>query len=69
MPVRVKKLIGILILVPLVLFYAVFATAIASLYLGQASGLVHLLYFLFTGFIWLLPAMAIVRWMEREPRA
>ncbi|MFD2236003.1 DUF2842 domain-containing protein [Aureimonas populi] len=68
MPVRMKKLIGTIVLVLLVMIYAIFATAVASLYLGEASGLVHLLYFLFTGLIWIVPAMVLIRWMEREPK-
>ena len=68
MPVRIKKLIGTVILILLVSVYAVFATAIASLYLGNASGWVHLAYFLFTGLLWVLPAMWVIKWMETAPR-
>lgn len=68
MPVRLKKLIGTFVLLVLVIVYAVFATAYASLYLGDAPGYVHLLYFLFTGLIWVVPAIFLIRWMEREPR-
>ncbi len=68
MPVRLKKLIGIVVLLLLVVVYAVFATAYASLYLGNSSGWVHLLYFLFSGLLWIVPAMFVIRWMEREPR-
>lgn len=68
MPVRLKKLIGVVILLALVIVYAVFATAYASLYLGDAPGYVHLLYFLVTGLLWVVPAMFVIRWMEREPR-
>ena len=67
MPVRVKKLIGTIVLILLVTIYAVFATAFASLYLKQSSGWVHLLYFLVTGLLWVIPAMFLIRWMEREP--
>lgn len=67
MPVRVKKLIGTIVLFLLVVIYAVLATAVASLYLGQSSGWVHLLYFLLTGLLWVVPAMFLIRWMEREP--
>ena len=68
MPVRLKKLIGVVVLLALVVVYAVFATAYASLHLADASGIVHLLYFLITGLFWIVPAMFVIRWMEREPR-
>lgn len=67
MPVRLKKLLGVVILLVLVVVYAVFATAFASLHLADAPGIVHLLYFLVTGLLWIVPAMWLIRWMEREP--
>ncbi|WP_182421935.1 DUF2842 domain-containing protein [Aureimonas sp. ME7] len=69
MPVRLKKLIGAVILLFLVIAYAVLATAYASLRLGQSPGYVHLLYFLLTGLLWIVPAMFVIRWMEREPKS
>ncbi len=69
MSVRVKKLIGLFVLLALVFFYAVFATAFASAYLADAGGLVHLLYFVTTGLLWIVPAALLIRWMEREPGA
>ncbi|MBB2970490.1 hypothetical protein FHU14_000968 [Mesorhizobium sp. RMAD-H1] len=68
MPVRLKKLIGTFLLVALVSIYALLATIIAVAHLGQSSGWVHLLYFLFTGVLWVLPAMWIIWWMEKPPR-
>lgn len=69
MPVRLKKFIGTIILIVLVCVYAVIATAVATLYLGQSSGWVHLAYFFFTGLLWVLPAMLVIKWMESGPRA
>lgn len=68
MPIRTKKLIGVFLLLALVLLYAVFATAFASAYLGNASGVVHLVYFFVTGLMWVVPAALLIRWMERAPR-
>ncbi len=65
MPQSLRKLIGTVALVALVVLYALIATAIASARLADAPGWVHLLYFLFTGVLWVLPAMAIVSWMLR----
>lgn len=69
MSVRTKKLIGVFVLLALVLVYAVFATAFASAYLGESGGFVHLVYFLTTGLLWVVPAAILIRWMEREPGA
>ncbi|MBB3934719.1 DUF2842 domain-containing protein [Aureimonas phyllosphaerae] len=69
MPVRLKKLIGVVILLALVVIYAVVATAFASLRLADAPGWVHLLYFLITGLFWIVPAMFVISWMQREPKA
>lgn len=63
MPLRLKKLIGMLLLVTLVIIYALVATSIASATLGSASGWVHLAYFGLSGLLWILPAMLIIRWM------
>lgn len=63
MPVRLRKLIGTVLLVTLVVVYALLATAFATARLGESGPLVHLLYFLLTGLLWILPAMAIIKWM------
>ena len=68
MNVRIKKLVGTVIMIVLVVVYAIFATAFASLYLGGASGWVHLAYFLVTGLLWVLPAMVVIKWMETAPK-
>lgn len=63
MPLRLKKLVGMILLVCLVLIYAILATSIASAYLGASSGWVHLAYFGLSGLLWILPAMLIIKWM------
>ena len=63
MPVRVKKLIGTVLLVLLVVVYAMVATIVAVAQLAESGPLVHLAYFFLTGLLWVLPAMLIVRWM------
>ncbi len=67
MPLRLKKLIGTILLVLLVVIYALLATAFATAKLGNAGALVHLAYFLVTGLLWILPAMAIIKWMVGPP--
>lgn len=69
MPVRIKKLIGSIIIVTLALCYAVIATTVASARLADASGWVHLLYFLVTGLFWVVPAIFLISWMTRPGKA
>lgn len=70
MPIRLKKLIGTVLLVALVIIYALLATMIAVAQLAESGPLVHLAFFLFSGLLWVLPAMAIIKWMmvEKRPR-
>ncbi|MCP4314834.1 MAG: DUF2842 domain-containing protein [Hyphomicrobiales bacterium] len=68
MPVRLRKLIGTFILVALVVLYALVATTVAAYRLAEAPWWVHLLYFFLTGLLWVLPAMWIIRWMEKPQR-
>lgn len=68
MPVRLKKLIGTVLLVMLVCVYAIVATIVAVAQLAESGMLVHLSYFFFTGILWVLPAMLIIKWMATPPR-
>ncbi|MCO5058892.1 MAG: DUF2842 domain-containing protein [Rhizobiaceae bacterium] len=65
---RLRSFIGMLALVTLVILYALVAMAVAVNRLGESGPLVHLAYFLGTGLLWVLPAMAIVKWMVRPAR-
>ena len=68
MPVRLRKFIGTILLIVLVVIYALIATTVASARLGQSSWLVHLAYFAISGLLWILPAMVLIKWMA-GPRA
>ncbi len=63
MPMRVKKLIGTVVLIVLVIVYALIATLFAVANLGQSSPVVHLLFFAISGLLWILPAMVVIKWM------
>jgi hypothetical protein len=69
MPVRLKKLIGTVLLVALVIVYAIVATIVAVAQLSESGPLVHLAFFLIGGFVWVLPAMLIIKWMAGPPQA
>ena len=68
MPYRLKKFIGMLILVTLVVLYALIATTVASYRLAESPWYIHLAFFAISGVIWVLPAMAVISWMERKPK-
>jgi len=68
MPIRLKKLIGTVLLVALVIVYALVATIVAVAQLSQSGPFAHFLFFLFSGILWVLPAMGIIKWLILEPR-
>ena len=63
MPIRLKKFIGMILLVSLVVIYAIVAVMIASAQLAESHWSVHLAYFAFSGLLWVVPAMVIIKWM------
>ncbi|WP_457936457.1 DUF2842 domain-containing protein [Mesorhizobium sp. 10J20-29] len=68
MPIRLKKLIGTILLIVLVILYALIATTVAVARLSESGPLVHLAFFFFTGILWILPAMGIIKWLILPPR-
>ena len=68
MPPRLRSFIGTILIIFLVIIYALVATTIATLTLANYPWWVHLLYFLFSGLLWILPAMLIIKWMAGPPR-
>lgn len=69
MPIRLRKLIGSILLVALVVIYALVASAVAVARLGDAGAWAHLAFFFFSGLLWVLPAMWIVSWMSKPGRS
>jgi hypothetical protein len=69
MPIRLKKLIGTILLIVLVITYALVATTVAVARLAESGPLVHFAFFLFSGLLWIVPAMGIIKWLlvERKP--
>jgi len=63
MPIRLKSFIGSILLVALVIVYALVATMVAVAQLSQSGPLTHLAFFFFSGLLWVLPAMGIIKWM------
>jgi hypothetical protein len=65
MPIRLRKLIGAVVLIVLVVTWALVAMALAQSPLVKANGLVEVIYYVVAGLGWVLPAMPLVRWMSR----
>lgn len=65
MPVRLRKLIGTLLLIALVIVYALVATTVAATQLAESGPWIHLAFFLLGGLVWILPAMLIIKWMVK----
>ncbi|WP_176083950.1 DUF2842 domain-containing protein [Martelella sp. HB161492] len=63
MPVRLRKFVGTILIILLVIVYALAATLIATHMLGDKAWWVALLYFALSGLLWILPAMVIIKWM------
>jgi cobalamin biosynthesis protein CobD/CbiB len=63
MPQKLRSFIGTILIICLVLIYALLATTIATLTLATYPWWVHLFYFMFSGLLWILPAMLIIKWM------
>lgn len=66
-PVRLRKFIGTIVIVTLVIVYALTATMLATLVLDNRPWWAALVYFIVTGLLWIIPAMAIIKWMAGPP--
>lgn len=68
MPIRLKKLLGTVLLIILVIVYALVATTVAVAQLSESGPLAHFTFFLLSGLVWILPAMGIIKWMMLGPK-
>lgn len=66
---RNRKLIGAFLLVGSIVLWSVLATAIYLTLPEGLPGLVLIVYFIIAGMGWMLPSMAIIRWMAKPDRA
>ena len=68
MPNRLRKFIGAVLLLALVMVWALLAMALAQSVLLNINGLVAGLYYFVAGIGWVLPAMPIISWMAKGDR-
>jgi len=65
MSTRLRKFIGAVALLVLVTAWALLAMALAQSALTSTNGLLAGIYYVVMGLGWALPAMPIVKWMQR----
>ncbi|HWK94385.1 MAG TPA: DUF2842 domain-containing protein [Pseudolabrys sp.] len=69
MPIRLRKFIGAIALLTLVIVWALIAMALAQSALTDINGIVAGIYYAIVGLGWVLPAMPIVSWMSKPDKA
>jgi len=69
MPLRLRKFIGAILLITLVVSWALVAMALAQAPAIKTNGLIEVIYYVVAGLAWVLPAMPLVRWMSRPDAA
>jgi hypothetical protein len=63
--IRLRKLIGAVALIVLVVTWALVAMALAQAPAIKANGVIEVIYYVLAGLGWVLPAMPLIRWMSR----
>ena len=69
MPQRLRKLVGGIVLIVFVCVYALTAMTVAAAKLPGTSGWTQLAYFAMAGLLWVIPAAALVYWMQKPDRS
>ena len=65
LPPRTRKLVGSIALLLFVALYALGAARLGSLIPDNVPALLTTLYFIAAGFFWVIPAAALIYWMQR----
>jgi len=65
LPIRLRKLIGTIVLMIFIPVYCLFAAAVGDRLLYGAPGLAQAAYYVIAGLVWVLPAGVVVTWMVR----
>ena len=68
MPMRIRKLIGTVLLFVLAIVWSLLAMALAQSVLTDINYWVAALFYVVAGLGWVLPAMPLVRWMLRPDK-
>ena len=65
LPIRIRKLIGLVLMLLLIIFYALIIMRIAVSDWAPSNGFTEFMFYLITGLAWTIPAGAIIWWMQR----
>jgi hypothetical protein len=65
MPRKARQIIGAALLLVFIPFYALFVMVFANAQLQGSSTLAAMLFFAVAGLAWIVPAGAIILWMQR----
>jgi len=68
MSIRVRKLIGAILLLALVTVWALLAMALAQAPLIRDNAIASIAYYIVAGLGWVLPAMPLISWMSRQQK-
>ena len=68
MPVRLKKLIGTVVILIWIIMYSLIAMKLAVTVLPGAHWVAQLAYYAFAGIAWIVPPGFLIAWMSEEPR-
>jgi hypothetical protein len=68
MPIRLRKFIGAIALLVLVVVWALVAMALAQSPAIRDNSVLSVAYYVIAGLGWVLPAMPIVSWMSNKRR-
>ena len=69
MPIRLRKLIGGIVLIALVVGWSLLAMALAQLPVIKANAVLEAIYYVLAGLGWVLLAMPLIKWMVHDKRA
>jgi hypothetical protein len=64
MPIRLRKFIGAVVLIVLVIVWALVAMALAQMPAIRDNAILSVAYYVIAGLGWVLPAMPIIAWMS-----
>ena len=62
---RLRKLIGLVAMLALIVFYALLVMTVAVTTNVPENKVIEFFFYLITGIAWVLPAGAIIYWMQR----
>ncbi|MEM7696511.1 MAG: DUF2842 domain-containing protein [Pseudomonadota bacterium] len=65
MNVRLKKLIGTIVMAVFLTVYCLLVMTLAVRLLPEAGGLAQLAFYVFFGFLWIVPVGWLIKWMQR----